>query len=175
MKFEIYKFEEVTSTNDVAISLIKKEKKQTGCVYAETQTEGRGSSGKKWISKKGNLFMTIFFNISNKISLKKLTSINLSILKKIIKNQIKIKTEVKLPNDILIYKKKVCGILQEIIFKNNVKYLIVGIGINIISSPDIKNYPTTYLNKYSKQKINKIKLINEIKLIFEKKYKDIIL
>ena len=78
-------------------------------------------------------------------------------------------------SDILIYKKKVCGILQEIIFKNNVKYLIVGVGINIISSPDIKNYPTTYLNKYSKKKINKIKLINEIKLIFEKKYKDIIL
>ena len=119
--------------------------------------------------------MTIFFNISNKISLKKLTSINLSILKKIIKNQIKIKAEVKLPNDILINKKKVCGILQEIIFKNNVKYLIIGVGINIISSPDIKNYSTTYLNKYSKKKINKIKLINEIKLIFEKKYKDIIL
>ena len=119
--------------------------------------------------------MTIFFSISNKISLKKLTSINLSILKKIIKNQIKIKTEVKLPNDILIYKKKVCGILQEIIFKNNVKYLIVGVGINIISSPDIKNYPTTYLNKYRKKKVNKIKLINEIKLIFEKKYKDKIL
>ena len=60
-------------------------------------------------------------------------------------------------------------------YKNNNKYLIVGIGINIISSPNIRNYPTTYLNKYSKKKINKIKLINEIKLIFEKKYKDIIL
>ena len=57
----------------------------------------------------------------------------------------------------------------------NIKYLIIGIGINIISSPIIENYPTTYLNKYSKKKINKIKLINEIKLIFEKKYKDIIL
>ena len=44
--------------------------------------------------------------------------------------------------------------------------------IHIINSPDIKKYPTTYLNKYSKKKINKIKLINEIKLIFENKYKD---
>ena len=66
MKFEIYKFEEVTSTNDVAISLIKKEKKQTGCVYAETQTEGRGSGGKKWISKKGNLFISLFFVLREK-------------------------------------------------------------------------------------------------------------
>ena len=55
-------------------------------------------------------------------------------------------------------------------YKNNNKYLIVGIGINIISSPNIRNYPTTYLNKYSKKKINKIKILNKIKLNFEKKY-----
>ncbi len=174
MKLKKFIFKRIKSTNDTAIRLIK-EGEENGIISADSQTTGKGQRGNKWISKKGNLFMTIFFKTSNKISLKELTSINLSILKKIITNQIKIKTEVKLPNDILIYKKKVCGILQEIIFKNNVKYLIVGIGINIISSPDIKNYPTTYLNKYSKQKINKIKLINEIKLIFEKKYKDIIL
>ena len=174
MKLKKFIFKKIKSTNDTAIRLIK-EGEGTGIISAETQTKGKGQRGNKWISKRGNLFMTIFFNISNKISLKKLTTINLSIFKKIITNQIKIKTDVKLPNDILIYKKKVCGILQEIIFKNNVKYLIVGVGINIISSPDIKNYPTTYLNKYSKKKINKIKLINEIKLIFEKKYKDKIL
>ena len=174
MKLKKFIFKKIKSTNDTAIRLIK-EGEGSGIITADTQTKGKGQRGNKWVSKKGNLFMTIFFNINNKISLKKLTSINLTILKKIIKNQIKIKTEVKLPNDILIYKKKVCGILQEIIFKNNVKYLIVGVGINIISSPDIKNYPTTYLNKYSKKNINKIKLINEIKLIFEKKYKDIII
>ena len=174
MKLKKFIFKKIKSTNDTAIRLIK-EGEESGIITADTQTKGKGQRGNKWISKKGNLFMTIFFNISNKISLKKLTSINLSILKKIIKNQIKIKTEVKLPNDILIYKKKVCGILQEIIFKNKVKYLVVGVGINIINSPDIKNYPTTYLNKYSKKKTNKIKLINEIKLIFEKQYKDIIL
>jgi len=56
MKFEIFKFENVTSTNDIAINLIKKEQKETGCVYAETQTKGRGTHGKEWISDKGNLF-----------------------------------------------------------------------------------------------------------------------
>ena len=169
MKLKKFIFKKIKSTNDTAIRLIK-EGEGTGIISAETQTKGKGQRGNKWMSKKGNLFMTIFFNISNKISLKKLTSINLSILKKIIKNQIKIKTEVKLPNDILIYKKKVCGILQEIIFKNNIKYLIVGVGINIISSPDIKNYPTTYLNKYSKKKINKISMIDKIKINFEMNY-----
>ena len=174
MKLKKFFFKKIKSTNDTAMRLIKNGEKN-GIISADTQTNGKGQRGNKWISKKGNLFITIFFSINNQISLKKLTFINLSILKKIITNKIQFKTEVKLPNDILIFKKKVCGILQEIIYKNNIKYLIVGVGINIINSPDIKNYPTTYLNKHSKKKINKIKLINEIKLIFENKYKDKIL
>ncbi|MFL2886766.1 MAG: biotin--[acetyl-CoA-carboxylase] ligase [Candidatus Pelagibacter sp.] len=174
MKLKKFIFNKIKSTNDTAIRLIKNGE-ESGIISANIQTKGKGQRGNKWISKRGNLFLTIFFIINNKISLKKITSINLFILKKIITNQIKVKTQIKLPNDILIYKKKVCGILQEIIFKNNLKYLIVGVGINIISSPDIKKYPTTYLNKYSKNKINKIKLINEIKLVFENQYKDKIL
>ena len=61
MKFEIFKFENVTSTNDIAINLIKNEQKETGYVYADTQTKGRGPHGREWISGKGNLFGSIFF------------------------------------------------------------------------------------------------------------------
>ena len=60
MEFKIFKFESVTSTNDVAINLIKKEQKEFGCVYAGTQTKGRGTHGREWISDKGNFF---WFNI----------------------------------------------------------------------------------------------------------------
>ena len=55
MKFEIFKFESVTSTNDVAIDLIREEKKELGCIYAAKQTKGRGAHGKKWVSEMGNL------------------------------------------------------------------------------------------------------------------------
>ena len=115
--------------------------------------------------------MTFFFKISNKLTLKRITQINLSLIKKIILKTTKAKVSIKLPNDILIDKKKVCGILQEIVFKNNKKFLIIGIGINIINSPNLINYETSYLNNYSKKKINKIKLFNQIKIIFEKKIK----
>ena len=40
MKFEIFKFEKVTSTNDIAINLIENEQKETGCVYADIQKKG---------------------------------------------------------------------------------------------------------------------------------------
>jgi len=171
MKLKKFNFKKVKSTNNTAIRLIRRGI-DSGIVSADVQTKGKGQRGNKWISKKGNLFISIFFKVNSKLSLKKITTINLSILKKIISSQIVGKIYIKLPNDILIYKKKVSGILQEIMYKNNNKYLIVGIGINIISSPNIRNYPTTYLNKYSKKKINKIKILNKIKLNFEKKYKN---
>ena len=69
---------------------------------------------------------------------------------------------------ILIDQKKACGILQEIMFENNKKFLVAGIGINIINSPNTIKYETTCLNNYSKKKINKIKLFAEIKLNYEK-------
>jgi len=171
MKLKKFNFKKVKSTNNTAIRLIRRGI-DSGIVSADVQTKGKGQRGNKWISKKGNLFISIFFKVNSKLSLKKITTINLSIVKKIISSQIVGKIYIKLPNDILIYKKKVSGILQEIMYKNNNKYLIVGIGINVISSPNIRNYPTTYLNKYSKKKINKIRILNKIKLNFEKKYKN---
>ena len=171
MKLKKFNFKKIKSTNDTAIRLINRGV-DSGVVTTDIQTKGKGQRGNKWISKKGNLFISIFFQINSKLSLKKITTDNLSILKKIISSQITGKIHIKLPNDILIYKKKVSGILQEIMYKNNNKYLIVGIGINIISSPNIINYPTTYLNKYRKKKINKIRMINNIKINFENKYKN---
>jgi len=171
MKLKKFNFKKVKSSNNTAIRLIRRGI-DSGVVSADVQTQGKGQRGNKWISKKGNLFISIFFKVNSKLSLKKITNINLLMLKKIISSQIVGKIDIKLPNDILIYKKKVSGILQEIMYKNNNKYLIVGIGINIINSPNIRNYPTTYLNKYSKKKINKIRILNKIKLNFEKKYKN---
>ena len=65
MQFEIFKFESVASTNDTAINLIKEKKKEIGCIYADIQTKGRGTKGKKWVSEIGNLFSTIFFPLKN--------------------------------------------------------------------------------------------------------------
>ena len=86
MKFEILKFESVTSTNDVAIKLIKEKKKEIGCVYAGTQTKGRGTHGKEWVSEMGNLFGSIFFPLKNNYpSLSEFSIINPMIISEVIK------------------------------------------------------------------------------------------
>ena len=170
MRLKKFYFKKVSSTNNIAIRFIKNGIKN-GAIISEIQFQGRGQRGKTWHSKKGNLFMTVFFEISKKLSIKKIISLNIIIMKKILLKKIKSVLSIKKPNDILINKKKVCGILQETIFKSDKKFLIVGIGVNLVSSPNVIKYDTTYLNNYSKRKINKIKLFNEIKLKYERNLK----
>jgi len=68
----------------------------------------------------------------------------------------------------LIDKKKISGILQEVIFIKDKKFLITGIGINIIKNPIIKNYPATNLQEATKKSISRLKVENKLKQIFEK-------
>ena len=139
MKFEIFKFESVTSTNDVAIDLIKDKKKKIGCIYADTQTKGRGTHGRKWVSDKGNLFGSIFFQLKNNYPpFSEFSIINPVIISSVIEKFCeKKKISFKWPNDVFVNGKKICGILQELITRNSRKFLIIGIGLNIVSNPKV--------------------------------------
>ena len=168
MKLKEFIYKKVNSTNDLAIRIIKKTKYKSGIVIAEYQRKGRGRYGKKWISYSGNLFVTIFFNLQeNKMSLNKMSYINCSLVKKLISSYYKKKIIIKKPNDLLVNRKKISGILQEIIKKDEKKYMIVGIGINLIKNPNIKNYPSTNLMEISNKKIIKKKIIVKLKKIYE--------
>ena len=170
MKFKVFKFKKVKSTNNTAIRIIKSSNFDYGMVISEMQNSGRGQYGKRWISYKGNLFVSFFYTLENlTIRLNQLTKINCILVKKLLSLYYKKKIIFKKPNDLLINKKKICGILQETINKFNKKYLIVGIGINLIKNPYIKNYPTTNLYLLTNKKIRKKKIESELKDIFELK------
>ena len=158
----------VNSTNDIAINLIKQKNIKAGFVLAEKQKKGRGQRGKKWISYKGNLFVSIFFSLDKiNLTLKQLTKFNADLIIKLISHYYKKKIKLKLPNDILINRKKICGILQETIKKNNIQYLIVGIGLNLINSPQINKYPTTSLYDLTNSKISVNKISKELKDMYK--------
>ena len=168
MKFKIFRFKKVDSTNNSAIRIIKNSNINYGMVVANEQKRGRGQYGKKWISYKGNLFVSFFYKLDHlTVSLKQITKINCLLVKKLLSIYYKKKIIFKKPNDLLINKKKICGILQEKISKLNKSYLIVGIGINLIKNPNLKNYPTTNLNDLLNKKVSKNKIEKQIKKIFE--------
>ena len=141
MKFKKFKFKRIKSTNNTAIRIIKETNCKLGMVVAETQMNGKGQYGRKWISSRGNLFVS-FFNELNKIniSINAITKINCLLVKKLLSSFTSKKIFFKKPNDLLIDKKKISGILQEVIFIRGKKFLITGIGINIKKNPIIRNY-----------------------------------
>ena len=65
MKLKKFKFKKVISTNNTAIRIVKETKYSLGMVVAETQVNGRGQYGRKWISSKGNLFISFFNELMN--------------------------------------------------------------------------------------------------------------
>ena len=169
MKFKKFKFKRIKSTNNTAIRIIKKTNYNLGMVIAETQEKGRGQYGRKWISSKGNLFVS-FFNELNRtnLSMSTITKINCLLVKKLLSKFTRKKILFKKPNDLLIDKKKISGILQEVIFVKDKKFLITGIGINIIKSPNIRNYPATNLQEVTKKSISKSIVEKKLKQLFEK-------
>lgn len=175
MKFKIIRFKEVKSTNDTAIRILRNSKLNYGMIIAETQSKGRGQYGRKWLSFKGNLFVSFFYSLEQiNLTALQLTKINCLLVKKLISKYYKKRILYKKPNDLLIKGKKICGILQETVNKLNKKFLIVGIGINLIKKPIICNYPTINLNDLINEKISKKKIEIELKNIFEIKFNKLI-
>ena len=103
MKLKKFKFKKVKSTNNTAIRIVKETKYNLGMVVAETQVNGRGQYGRKWISSKGNLFIS-FFNELNKtkLSINAITKINCLLVKKLLSLFTRKKILFKKPNDLLI-------------------------------------------------------------------------
>ena len=102
MRFKIFKYDTVNNTNETAMRLIKRNNYENGFVYALSQKRGKGQYGRKWISKRGNFFGSIFFHLKrNYPSVEEFSLIN-PILNIDVLNKYcgKKRTLFKLPNDI---------------------------------------------------------------------------
>ena len=145
--YVLYKYKQLDSTSAEALRLLQKNKIQNNTIIiADLQTAGKGRNEKKWISISGNLHMTIVIKRSVDIH----TASQLSFVTAIAVGQaLNSNILYKWPNDILLEKKKVCGILLE---SHSREFVIVGIGINISHAPDY----ATYLNRYDDIDINQL-------------------
>ncbi|MBC8303459.1 MAG: biotin--[acetyl-CoA-carboxylase] ligase [Pelagibacterales bacterium] len=169
MKLKRFNFKIVNSTNNLAHKIILHSKNKLGIVSAEKQVKGRGQYGKTWVSPKGNLYVSVFFPIDNKhFDLKKFTFINCLLVKKTISSFYKGTIKIKKPNDLLIDNKKVSGILQETLLKLDQKFIIIGIGVNLIKNPNLTNYPTTNLLDLTNSKITVNNVRRKLIKIYEK-------
>lgn len=139
----------VGSTNDRATDLAVKGATEGAIVWADCQTEGRGRSGRAWVSPTGNLYCSAVLRPGVDLS----TAANLSFVVALALREAIGKLcpgampQLKWPNDILIAGAKVAGILLETGTDDADPFVIAGTGVNIASKPDSPAYPAMALNE----------------------------
>jgi len=107
MKLKQFNFKKINSTNQTAIRLLKNSSNNYGLVVTEIQSNGKGQYGRKWISLKGNIFLSFFYKLEKiNLPISSLTKKNCFLVKSVISKYYKKKITFKSPNDLLIEKKK---------------------------------------------------------------------
>ena len=169
------KLDSATSTNNFAYNLLKSGKIKEGTVVtALYQSKGQGQMGLKWESEHGkNILMSII--LSPNILLKNQFHLNICIslaLHDFAKKYFKKEPKIKWPNDLLVDRKKLAGILIKNIVKSfTIKDAIVGIGLNV-NQIKFKHYSlkATSMKKLKEKDFDIEKLRKELLDCIEERY-----
>ena len=177
---QAYYFDSIDSTQNQALKMASDPKNNGTIIIAEKQTGGKGRSGRKWVSPKGGIWLSIILHPKFDISITTLFPIASSLaLSYAIEKVCKISPELKWPNDLTIKGKKVAGMLIDASFESNrIENLVLGVGINF--KIDVKKiekilkktpnyYGVASINK-EKDKSNPIELVQCFLLELEKIY-----
>ncbi len=138
---EIHLFEDVISTNEVAKGFASEGKKEGTVIISESQSKGKGRAGRSWLSPKGvGIYLSVILkpNIPS-ADVSQLTLVAGVAAAQAIEDVSRLLVSIKWPNDLMIGKKKLGGILLETgSTGSTLNYVIIGIGINV--NTDISSF-----------------------------------
>jgi BirA family transcriptional regulator, biotin operon repressor / biotin---[acetyl-CoA-carboxylase] ligase len=159
---KIFHFQELETTMDKAKTLAKKNVPHLSVVIAENQTRSRGRLHRKWFSSKGGLWFTIILKPKTPPPLAYIYNFAASLsLAKSLRQLFNIDVYVKWPNDLLLNKKKLTGLLSEMETRGDmVEFINIGIGINVNNTPEQFEPKAISIKKVLKKRVSR-KLILE--------------
>jgi len=173
-----YYFDSINSTQNQAMKMTSDSKNNGAIIIAQKQTGGKGRLGRRWISPKGGIWLSVILYPEFDISVITLFPIASALALSIaLEKCFDIKPELKWPNDITIKGKKVAGILVDASLESNkIENIVLGVGINFDVNikeieKDLKNTPNFYgvssLRKFKKD-ITPVRLVQTFLLELEK-------
>jgi len=163
--------DEVDSTNSLLLN--SREFNNHGTVIlAEHQKHGKGRKNRVWYSNSGkNLTFSILLKGEFKQEQVNLINLGAAIsVAQALENLFQLSVELKWPNDVLIHKKKICGILLESTSKGGIlNKIVIGIGINVnqINFPGKFEILPTSVRKEFHEEASRERLLSEILNNFE--------
>ena len=169
----IYHYEAVKSTMDVAFNLAMESSPEGTVVFAETQVHGRGRLGRTWLSKKSKgLYMSIILRPSflpNETP--KLTLLASVAVAEAIREVTRLGCHIKWPNDVLVNERKIGGILTELNAEmDRTKFVILGIGLNVNTKKSTLPSRASSIKEEKKETTSRIELTKEILERLDKLY-----
>ena len=174
----IYTFKSINSTN-LHLKQNFNNYKNFDVISADHQTNGYGRFKREWIDLGNeNIFMSICLKFDDfNENILCITQYTALILAKTFEH-FDLKPEIKWPNDILINKKKISGILAESVINNSkIAGIVLGIGINLNSNDNNfknVNQKVTSLKHETQKDINKNEFINLFMGNFKNHYNDLL-
>lgn len=142
----------VGSTNEEAKRLAREGAEDGTLVWAREQTSGRGRSGRSWVSPPGNLYLSLVLRPDCPPAAAAQLGFVAALgaghaLAEVIPPMIDLRY--KWPNDILLNRRKVAGILLETesAGRDRLDWLVLGLGINVLHRPPETAFPATSLRE----------------------------
>lgn len=170
-------YSEITSTQDIVRKLAEEHAENGTLVITDNQIKGRGTKGRTWDTEREKN-ITMSFVIYPNCKVEKLEGITVNIAKAIVLAIYELygyELEVKMPNDVMLNGKKICGILtQSVTLEEKVCYVLVGIGFNVNQvefNSEIVNIATS-LKKEFNIEFEREEIISKILEKLEKSLKD---
>jgi BirA family transcriptional regulator, biotin operon repressor / biotin---[acetyl-CoA-carboxylase] ligase len=164
---EVFVLKETSSTNDRVRQAGLGKAREGLVIFAERQTNGRGTRGKKWISPAGaGLWFSILLRSSvqpdERPWLLKMAAVASA---EAVEEWLGPRIRIKPPNDLYLDGGKLAGFLLET--STAWDFQILGIGLNVRSAPAIDSYPTAAVDQYARNQISRNALAASILNHFE--------
>lgn len=141
--YKLISFDKIPSTQDHAHELVASgQALDHTAVWALAQSAGRGRHRRAWVSHHGNLYVSFIYKAPERDP-RLSYAVGVAVAETVA--SFGIHPTIKWPNDILVDGKKIAGILIEYAGP----YVIVGIGINVMSNPTVAEYKTTKMDVYT--------------------------
>ncbi len=149
-------FKELDSTNQEALRRAPEFDGTPHWIVAHEQTRGRGREGRNWVSEIGNLYTSFLFRpqcpllTANHLSFVTGIALHETVSTILKSSDIADPILLKWPNDVLIGRRKIAGILIESFLsgRTNDPVIVIGIGINVAHHPELTDREATHLGAY---------------------------
>lgn len=174
----LHHFYKIGSTNTAAMAAAAEGSPEGSVFLAEEQTAGRGRGANSWQSPRSTgIYCSVVLRPALPPSEVLVLSLAAGLAVRAALEHVdsQVSADLKWPNDVLIGGKKVCGILTEMNAEaTRVRYIVVGVGINVNQASFPKDLPATSLRLATGSEWSRVELAAALLKSLDREYRQLL-